>query len=485
LKTKNSNLTKQTLFGFFWLACGKASKALLQLIILGVLARLLSPTEFGLMALALIVISFSDIFTDLGFGPALTQKRELSDIDIQTSFTFSVLFGVFLLVGIWFSAPLIASFFNSEKLIPILRAISPVLFFGSVSSTPMGLMDRHMQYKESSLIQVISYIIGYGAVGIVFAAMDYGVWALVFAVIGQSFLSTILYFKYSKLSLKFSLDKASFKELMVFGGGYSLSKIFTYFGNKGEKIVVGRLLGIDALGLYERGYQLVKFIAGLVGEIIDKVLFAPIAKKQDDRELVGKIFLELTYITCTILLPASFFIYNNADSIVNIILGDKWDATIEIVQIMALSLFFLVSTRIGSTLAKSLGDVYSRALRTLTFAIFVMLGAYFAAEWGINGVATAVTGAIAINYILAFSQTKKLTKVGIFQFLEAHLLGIGLSVLYQLLFFVASNFLYDHIESHLIKITMSIVLMVTVYFVGYLLDYKKVVKKYFKIIFKK
>jgi len=482
---KQENLTKQTLFGFFWLAFGKAGKAILQLLILGILARLLGPTEFGLITLALIVTSFSDIFTDLGFGPAIIQKRELNDSDIYTSFTFSVIFGVILLFVVWIFAPFIASFFRNDGLTPILRAISPVLFLSSIGSTPQGLLYRNMKYKESSMLQIISYSIGYGLVGIIFAYAGYGVWALVFAVLGQSILSTILYFYYSKQAIRFAFDKKSFKELLHFGSGYSLSKIFTHLGNKGEKIVVGRVLGVDSLGLYERGFTIVKFIAGLVGEIIDQVLFAPIAKKQDERELVGKIFLELTYITCTLLMPASVFIYCNADSIVKILLGDKWGETVTIVQIMAISLFFLVCTRIGSTVAKSLGDVMNRAVRTFIYSVVVIVGAYAGSKWGINGVATAVTGAIILNYILAFSQTNKLTGVGIFHFIESHLLGIGLSAIYMVIYYPLKGILFNQIESSLIQLILGCALMAIVYLCGYFFDYKGVTKKYFKLIFKR
>lgn len=475
------SLTKQTIGGFLWMGGVKASNAILQFGILAILARLLSPTEFGLMGLALVVISFSDIFTDLGFGPAITQKKELSRTDIHTGFTFSIIFGILLFVILWVLSPIIAIFFKNEKLSTILKAISVVLFLRSIITIPLGLMYRNMQFKRLSLIQIISYAIGYGAVGIILAFLGFGVWSLVIAVISQSVLSLILYLIYGKEALGVSFNKQSFKSLLRFGGGYSLSKIFTYAGNKGDKIVIGRVLGVDALGLYERGYQIVKFTASLIGEIIDKVLFSPIARKQDNRELVGKVFLELTYILAVIFFPLSSFIYNNAKSIVFILLGDQWENTIDIVKIMSVSIFFLISTRVGATVAKSLGDVYRRAVRSFIYCVFVVVGTYFATRWGIDGVAMAVTGAVIINYLLAFAQINKLTQVSLFKFIRVHFLGILLSGLFQggYCLIVTKD---QSPMSFLGQLIISSLILFFVYFVGYFLGFRETVIKYLNLL---
>src|SRR5690554_5405330 len=156
------SLTKKTIGGFLWLGGVKASNAIFQFAILAILARLLSPTEFGLMGLALIVVSFADIFNDMGFGPAITQKKELSKIDIHTAFTYSLIFGLILFVLVQITAPIIASFFGNKDLVLILRVISVVLIVNSAITTPLGLLYRDMQFKRISVIQITSYVVGYG-----------------------------------------------------------------------------------------------------------------------------------------------------------------------------------------------------------------------------------------------------------------------------------------------------------------------------------
>lgn len=476
------SLTKQTIGGFLWMIGVKAVNAIFQFAILAVLARILTPSEFGLMGLAMIVVSFSDIFNDLGLGPAITQKERLNATDIHAGFTYSIIFGCILLLLLWLLAPLIAIFFKNEGLISILRAISFVLLLRSVTTTPLGLMYRKMQFKKLSLIQIISYVVGYGMVGILLAYKGFGVWALVIAVISQAGFSAILYLYFSKQTLGISFNKKSFKELIYFGGGYSLTKIFSYAANQGDRIIVGRLLGVDALGLYDRGFQVVKYAPGLVGQIIDKVLFSPVARKQGDRKLIGGIYLELTYILAVIFFPFSIFIYNNAKSIVRILLGNRWDNSIIIVQIMSVSVFFLICTIIGSTMAKSLGDIYKRAYRTLFYAIYIIIAVYIGSKWGVEGATLAVSIGTVVNYFLAFTQVHYLTKVSYKQFLATHGLGFLLSILYQLIYLILDRYVLKEMDNAFLELSIGVGILAIIYLLAILLDYKKMFIKYYGLM---
>lgn len=478
----NKSLKKRTFSGALWLGGVKASNAIFQFAILAILARLLTPTEFGLIGMALIVTSFSDIFSDMGFGPAITQKKELSKTDIQAGFTYSIIFGAILFLLLWVFTPTISRFFRSDELIPILRVISVVLLFRSVSTIPLGLMYRDMEYKKLSLIQITTYVVGYGGVGITLAYLGYGVWALVFATLSSSFLSLILYSFFSKEKLGVSFNQQSFKELLHFGGGYSLSKIFSYAANKGDKIIVGRVLGADALGLYERGYQIVKYASSLLGEIIDKVLFSPIARKQDEREIIAKMYLDLSYILAILFLPFTGFIVNNAKSIVRIMLGDQWDNSIPIVQIMSVSVFFLICTRIGSTVAKSLGDVYRRAWRTLFYAVYILIATYVGSRWGVTGVAVAVSVGTVLNYFLAFGQVHSLTKVSYKQFFLVHGFGILLLLVYQLIYFILNTYLILDDLNVFLQLFIGLGLLALMYLSAIIFDYKNIIKPYLRLL---
>ena len=438
-------LTVDTIRGFVYLSLGSGGKAIVQLSVLVVLARLLTPTDFGLIGLAQIVISFSRVFMDFGFGSAIIQKEEVSEIDTRTGFTFSILLGVLIYFVLWLISPIISDVFREERLVEILKVVSIVIIFNSYSSIAKGLLYRHMQYRTISTIEFISYTIGYGALGVILAYSGFGVWSLVFAVLGQGLLSTLLIVFFSKHTKKPLLNTTSLKVLSNYGAGYSLGIIFTHLGNFSDKIVVGRILGTEILGLYERSYQLVRFIASTLGEVTDKALFSPIARKQKDRKKIGTAYIELTSLVSFVFFPLGTFIYLNAYEIVYIMLGEQWLDSVEIVRIMALSLFFIISSRIGSTIAKALGDVYNRALRNFIFALLITIGAFIGTNWGIEGVSYAVFISFNINYIMAFSQAKRLTGFSFREFAKSHLDGLFLSVLFAAIYFSLNLIVLDYV----------------------------------------
>ena len=481
---KSKSLTKATFSGFLWLGGIKLSNAVFQFGILAVLARLLTPTEFGLMGLALIVVSFSEIFNDLGFGPAITQKEEITATDINTAFFSSVLFGGILVALVWATSGPVAHFFGNEGLQPILKVIAFVLLIRACTTTPLGLMYRELQYKVLSLIQITSYVLGYGAVGITLAYLGYGTWALVYAVLCQATLSLLLYLFFSNYKYKIEIDKQSFKSLLHFGGGYSLSKLFSFAANRGDKIVIGKMLGVEALGVYERSYQVVRHTSGLVGEIVDKVLFSPFARKQNDRELIAKVYLDMTYLFAIIFMPFSAFIYVNAESLVGILLGSNWGEAVPVAKAFSFIVFFLIATRISSTIAKSLGDVYRRAFRTLIYAVLVFASSYYFSQYGLVAVASAIVVCKILDYVMAYLQVKSLTKASVVSFVTNHFIGIALVIIFILIDKLIKQWLVNYIENMFLSVFVSTCCLLIAYFCSVFIDHKKVLVEYKEKIFK-
>lgn len=471
------SLTQKTILGFIWLGGVKIAYAALQLLVLGILARLLTPSDFGIIGITLVIISFIDIFNDLGFGPAITQKSDLSKEDVYTGFTCSIVLGLLLFALLQIAAPFIASFYDEGRLTEVLRAVSVVLIFQATITTPLGLMYRNMEFKKISLVQLTSYFLSFGVIGTTLALTGFGVWALVFSVISQSVITLLSYLFINRRSLGIGFHKTSFNSLLYFGGGYSISKVFTYLANKGDKLLIGKLIGMEALGFYERGYQIVKHIGDLLGEIIDKVLFSPFARKQDNRELIGQLYLEITFVLSILFFPLTAYVFTNAQEIVLLLLGKNWDTTVTIVQIMSVSMFFLITTRIGSTIAKSLGDVYNRALRTIIYASYILVSVFFLSRYGIIYVSMGVSIGTVLNYILAFGQVKKLTKINISDFLMNHITGIIISLIYVTLSYIFSRLLSDQIN-YIISLIINGLLLLLSYTFLLISRKKAIITKY-------
>lgn len=479
--SNKSSLTSKTISGFVWLSIGKAFKAISHLVVLYFLVRLLETADFGLLGMAMIVISFADIFSDIGVGPALIQREKLSNVDISTGLWFSIVFGVLITTVIWFLSPFIADFFKEDNLTVVLRWISLVLFIKSIAIVAQSLLYRDLKYKLITISELISYVFGYGLVGILLAYNDFGVWSLVAAVIAQALLATLMLNFFAKPRYRVDFSRTSLKLLLLYGGGYSLSKIFSFLGSRGDNIIVGRYLGASLLGIYERSYHLNKFFASLVGDIMDKVLFSPFSRKQNDKKLLASIFLELTELVAIVLIPFSLFISLNANHIVLFLLGEDWIEAIAPTRIIGIAIFFMISSRIGNILSKSLGGVYNRAAINFIYGFTVVVGSYFASAWGLKGVSLVVVLALLFNYLLSFVQIKKLTKVNALLFAKAHLLGLLIALAVFLVNHLMSN-LTTSLQSGLIPLVINTFVSCIVFGAFVWLLPNPVIKKYHKTI---
>ncbi len=174
-----TGLTSRTVSGLLWTAWGKGGHALLQVVVVVVLARLLRPMEFGVVSAALVVIGFSAIFSEIGLGPALVQRPDLETRHLQAAFSTSFLFGLVLAGMISGGAPLLADFLRIPQVAPVLRALAWLFPLNGLAVVPEALMRRQLRFRWLANLEVLSYGAGYGLVGTTLALLGFGVWALV------------------------------------------------------------------------------------------------------------------------------------------------------------------------------------------------------------------------------------------------------------------------------------------------------------------
>jgi O-antigen/teichoic acid export membrane protein len=422
------SLTSRTLAGLSWTFSGTAGQSVLQVLVLVALARLLLPEDFGLVGAALVVVAFSEIFYQLGVGPAIVQRPLLEEAHVRAGFALSLGFGVALCGLIWVLAPAIAGFFRMEGLTPILRVLAFVFPLQSVSVVAESLVQRELRFRDLAVVGVLSYLIGYGIFGIAAAALGFGVWALVGARLVQAALRSacLIVLRPHAASLRFPLG--ALRDLVVFGGGITLTQIFNYLATQGDNLVVGRWLGAEALGLYGRAYQLMVVPANGFGQVVDRVLFPTLARIQDEPERLRTAYRRGIGLTALAVLPAGASACILAPEIVHVLLGARWTGVIVPLQILAAGMFFRTGYKMASTLARSKGAVYEAAWREGVYAILVLLGAWAAHPFGIAGVASAVVLAVTIQFILLAHLGLRLTGMTWSEFIAAHVPGVTLGV---------------------------------------------------------
>lgn len=422
-------LTYETISGLLWMFSGKGVRAVLRIVVLIILARLLSPHEFGLLGAALVVFGFATLLSQLGMQPALVQRPILEERHLRTAFTASILFALLLAAVIAVCAPWIAAFFKTEELIPILRFMALVSPIYGLTVVAGALLQREMRFRVIAVVEMLSYLVGFGVVGITFAIMGFGVWSLVAAHTVASLISAVLSLAVQPHPKRPQLDRRAFAELMTFGGGFTIAKVFNTLARQGDNLVIGRWLGPAALGMYGRAYQLLVFPVNLFGTVLAKVLFPSMARIQDDLPRLQAAYRRCVSLIALLFAPISLAAFVLAPELVQVILGPQWTDVTGPFQILALGMMFRAGSKIADSVARATGAVYRRAWRQGVYAAVIIGGAWVGQHWGITGVSVGVLIALTANYLLMAQLSLSLTKIRWKDFLDAHIPALLLAAL--------------------------------------------------------
>ena len=236
----NTSLRDGSVSGLLWTISRTGGMVGLRLLMLVILARLLTPADFGVMSAATIVLAFSAMFYQMGVGPALVQRSEVTADHIRAASSGAIIMSLMFGGAVALGAPVIASAFDIEGLIPVLRVIAIEFPIKGIAVVPLSLMQRELRFRDLAIIDIVSYAIGYGIVGVTMAVFGAGVWALVGAHLTGTVVSAVLALIKSRYGLRPGFNVTAFRELMVFGGGFTIARVFNYIAGHGDNFVAAR-----------------------------------------------------------------------------------------------------------------------------------------------------------------------------------------------------------------------------------------------------
>jgi len=384
--------------GVKWSYLGAILRMLAQLGISAILARLLTPAEFGVVALALVVIRFAKYFADMGIVGAIVQARELDEQDTGAAFVLSTILGVFFSVLVVGSARFAASFYAMPELKMVLQWLALGFVISGFSTTAQGLLRRALNFKYLSLVDIVSYILGYGIVGVGMAMSGLGVYALVGAFLVQSVVQMIMVYARTRHTLRIPITVAPYRELMIFGSGYSLANFLTFLASNMDHLVIGKYFPPVTLGVYNRAKYLVSLPTYQMLVSLTQVLFPSYAGSQDDPERLRSLFMNGMLIIGLLLLPASIGMIAAANEIVAVLLGPQWGSAVPVLQICALFIPVDLMTSVGATMCSATGRL--RAQVYIQLVTLTMLGLGLQAVSG--GTIEQVAMVVALVYWLRF-----------------------------------------------------------------------------------
>ena len=414
-------LTHSTLVGFFWSFASTGAQAVLTFLVLGVLSRLLTPAETGLVSVANIFVIFAGLFYQIGIGPALIQRQEIDDNHIRSGFTFMMILSVLLTIIVWLIAPFLASFYPKVPgLLGVIRGLSFLFTINGVGTVARSLNHRNLNFRIKARFNVIAYVVGYGVVGIGLAFLGLGAWALVWASLSQSVVYSALFLGASPHPKSFQLNRKALGELLSFGSGLTLGEIFNRVGNTSDNLIVAATLGDRAVGLYGRAYQLMVLPSQYFGQVLDQVLFTAMSKKQDQPKTLGAVYRRGVVAIALVVMPLSAFLFFLAPEFIHVLLGRQWTAIILPFKIFAFTMLFRTSYKMGDSLCRSSGIVFQRALRQFIFAVLIVAGTWIGHYQGIVGVTVGVSIAIALNFLSMAQLSLRVTQMKWTTFFMVH-----------------------------------------------------------------
>lgn len=417
-------LGERTMGAAQWRLAASLVQAGLQFGIGVLLARLLPPGDFGLVALALVVIGLVTLVSDLGLGRAAIQRRQLSERHVRVAFTGSVALGALMTVAVALIAPLAAQVTRTPALTPVLRAESVLFLVGGVGITARALLQRSLHFRRLFWVDFTAYGVGYAGVGLALALAGAGVWALVAAAVTQGLLASLLALQAVRHPLRPLLARTELNDLLGFGVGVSLNGVINYAARNGDNFIVGRWLGTGALGLYARAYHLMELPLLHVSAVLGSVLFPALSEIQHDRARLRRAYLLSVQMTVLVAAPVMAGMLIAAPHLVLGLYGPRWEGVIPPLQILSAVGLFRAVYHLSGAVTQASGRVYAELRRQVVYAALVIGGGLAGRWWGITGVAVGVALAITFMYVAMARLSLRIVEGGWREFARAHTAGL-------------------------------------------------------------
>lgn len=333
---KNTTDRDSFFSGFFWKFNEQIFAQMVSFIVSIILARILTPRDYGLVSLVNVFIVIANVFVTSGFSASLIQKKDATHLDFSTIFHCSFIFSFFIYGIIYMCAPFIADFYRNSALIPIVRVFALQLPLSSFNSIQQAYVSRHMAFKKIFLSTTVATILS-GIIGIVLALMNWGVWALVAQTIISTILQTFVLFLEIPWRPKFEFSMNSAKELLGYGWKIFGASFLGTFFNELRNLIIGRFYSASDLAYYNRGSRMPELIGNNIDGTITSVLFPVLSKHSDNYSKLKSMIRRSIRTSTFIMMPLMFGLAVAAKPVTQILLTDKWLPSVPFMQCLCIS----------------------------------------------------------------------------------------------------------------------------------------------------
>lgn len=375
------SLKNKTVKGTVWSTLERFSVQGIQFIVMIIMARILTPEDYGLVGMLAIFIAVSQSLIDSGFSQALIRKQDRSEIDNSTVFYFNIGVGAILYLILFFSAPLIASFYNEPQLVPITRIIGLSLVFNSLVVVQRALLTINLDFKTQAKASFVGVIIS-GAIGITMAYTGFGVWAIVWQQISNLAVVTVLLWILSRWKPIWAYSWKSFRELFSFGSKLLASGLLDTIFRNLYLIVIGKFFKASDLGYYTRAHQFTDFASSNITGIFQRVTYPVLCTIQNDDTRLSNVYRRLLRTSAFIIFPLMTGMAAVAKPMVISFLTEKWLFSAVLIQILCFSQMWYPVHAINLNLLQVKGrsdlflklEIIKKALTVIVLCITLPMG---------------------------------------------------------------------------------------------------------------
>jgi PST family polysaccharide transporter len=395
-----NGLKKRTVKGIGWAMSSQLLKVVLALAISSILAHLLHPEDFGLIAMAMVFINLVGLLNDMGLQSALIQKKEGGDAYASSAFWLNLAEGVLLSLAVAALAPAIARFYGESRLSPMIMAISPTFAVTSLGMIQGALLQKKLEFRMLAVADVLS-VLAAGGAAVALAYGGAGAWSLVAQALVAAAIYTCIVFAASgwKPSMRFAWKPAG--ELLGYGLPLMGSSFVNYFNRNLDNMLIGKFLGGEQLGYYSLAYKLLLFPLQNVSSTLGRVMFPALALIQEDHAKVRDAYLKATRYIAAVTFPMMAGLALTAPQFVRVVFGPQWERSVFLVQVLAgVGLIQSIGTTVGWIyLSQGRTDIlfkwnlFALAVASASFALGLL--------WDIEGVACSyATASLLLAYPL-------------------------------------------------------------------------------------
>lgn len=449
---------KKVVTNFIWRFLERAGAQIVQFIVSIILARLLDPSEYGTVALVVVIANVLQVFVDSGFGNALIQKKEVDELDYSSVFVTNLFMCLSMYALTFFAAPYIGIFFENEKIVPVIRVLCITIVISGFKNVQQAYISRNLLFKKFFIATIVGTIIS-AFLGVLCAYRGMGIWALVIQRLSNLAIDTFILWLIVKWRPKLAFSLSRVKALFGFGYKLMLSSLIDTVYNNIRQFLIGKIYSEDQLAYYNQGNQYPAVLAITVNTSIDGVLFPVLSQSQDNKEALKGMLRRSIQISTFFLAPIMLGLAAVSDNLISVLLTDKWILASPFLKIFCLAyLFYPINTaNLSAINAQGRSDIFLKLeiIKKIvgTFIIVISI------QYGVFAIAIGeLISSLICQVINAFPNRKLLD----YSYLE-QIKDIFPNLFNAIIMFIVTSFFSNCTETGVLNLLIQIFIGIIVY----------------------